>query len=163
MGLPARSTIRAMQRRLTRLLDGLNARLSGSPLTGLENERSLVEAMRGKAAIFAGYAGEIPKQLKPLTVLGKWRVLRHDGVKDLSRGDIVEFTSDNEFITYFKRPRRDEDEMYQSFEINARQISIPDGDLVVDYAVSGNKLRLTTADGFVKIILERAGDVQVGS
>ena len=139
------------------LLDGLNSRMSGSGLDGFDAEKDLIENMRSKAAVFAGYSGETPAVLKPLAVIGKWRVVRQNGVKDLRRGDIVEFTEDEELITYFKTPYRDEDEMYQNFQINERQISVPDGNLLVDYKVSGNILRLESPDGFVTIILRRAG------
>ncbi|MFC4292428.1 VWA domain-containing protein [Sphingorhabdus arenilitoris] len=141
-----------------RLLDGLKGRVNSSDLSGLDDEKKLIETMHGKAALFAGYAGEQPKELRPLAVIGKWQVVSHNGVKDLRRGDVVEFTDDEEFVTYFKTPYRGENEMWQSFQINEKQISVPDGDLLVDYRVTGNVLRMESPDGFVKIILRRAGD-----
>ena len=107
--------------------------------------------------------GEIPSEMGPMQILGKWRVLSRTGVEDLSPGDIVEFNDNEEFITRFKTPLRGDDEMYQEFQVNNRQIYVPSGNLMVDYAVSGNKMYLTTADGFVRIVMQRAGDVEVGS
>jgi Ca-activated chloride channel homolog len=145
------------------LLDGLGNRMASSSFADLKGERELVTEMREKAALFAGYGGEVPVAMRPMQALGKWRVLSNTGVKDLSRGDIIELNDDEEFITYFKKPLRGDDEMYQEFQINGRQIYVPSGNLMVDYAVSGNKMYLTTADGFVRIVLQRAGDVEVAS
>jgi Ca-activated chloride channel family protein len=136
-------------------LDGLSTRLQSVDFADINSEIALVDTMRGKAAIFAGYAGEAPLSLRPLAVLGKWRVVALNGVDDLSRGDVVEFTDDEEFITYFKRPVRDEDEMYQSFAINEREILIDGGDLRVRYSVDGDRLRLHSRDDHVSITLKR--------
>lgn len=137
------------------LLDGLNTRLAGVDYADLKAERELVDTMRGKAALYAGYNGEVPKDMQPMRVLGKWRVVALGGVEDLSRGDVVEFTDDEEFITYFQRPLRGDDEMYQDFQINEREIYIPDGDLRVRYWVDGDRLRMKSPDGKVRILLQR--------
>lgn len=137
------------------LLDGLNTRLAGVDYADLKAERELVDTMRGKAALYAGYGGEVPKDMQPMRVLGKWRVVALGGVDDLSRGDVVEFTDDESFITYFQRPLRGEDEMYQDFRINEREIYIPDGDLRVRYRIDGDRMRMTSDDGKVRIVLER--------
>ena len=145
------------------LLDGLDKRLASTSFASLKGEREMVGGMRQKAAVFAGYGGEIPSEMRPMQILGKWRVLSRTGVEDLSPGDIVEFNDNEEFITHFKTPLRGDDEMYQEFQVNNRQIYVPSGNLMVDYAVSGNKMYLTTADGFVRIVMQRAGEVEVGS
>ncbi|WP_447762436.1 vWA domain-containing protein [Sphingopyxis panaciterrae] len=137
------------------LLDGLNTRLAGVDYADIKEERALVDTMRGKAAIYAGYAGELPKEMQPMRVLGKWRVVSLNGVEDLSLNDVVEFTDDEEFITYFRRPLRGDDEMYQNFQINEREIYIPEGDLRVRYWIDGDRLRMKSTDGQVRILLER--------
>ena len=169
------------------LLDGINNRLAAVDFADLKNEIELVGTMRGKAAVYAGYAGEAPKTMSPMVdarqehgqpvtvftaadidaapldaklmqpmrVIGKWRVVSLNGVEDLSRGDTVEFTEDEEFITYFQRPLRGEGEMYQDFQINEKEIYIPDGDLRVRYRIDGNSMRMTSDDGRVRIILKR--------
>lgn len=169
------------------LLDGINNRLTAVDFADLKNEVELVGTMRGKAAIYAGYAGEAPKTIQPMAaagsnapspvaflavaeddpvmlelqaiqpmrVIGKWRVVSLDGVEDLSRGDTVEFTEDEEFITYFQRPLRGEGEMYQDFQINEKEIYVPDGDLRVRYWVDGDRLRMRSSDGKVRITLVR--------
>ena len=137
------------------LLDGLNTRLAAVDYADLKAERDLVDTMRGKAALYAGYSGEIPKEMQPMRVLGKWRVVSLNGVEDLSRHDVMEFTDGEEVITYFKRPLRGDDEMYQDFQINEREIYIPDGDLRVRYWVDGDRLRMRSSDGKVRITLVR--------
>lgn len=142
------------------LLDGLHGRLTGLNLAGLDSERTLVGTMRGKAAVFAGYGGELPKELRPTQVIGKWRVVSLRGVDDLSRGDTVEFTTGQQMVTYLQRPLRGEDELYQGYEINEKEIYVRDGDLLVNYALDGDQLRLTSRDGQVRIVLARAVAVE---
>lgn len=138
------------------MLDGLQSRLKGSGMPGLDKERELVGEMRQKAALFAGYSGEVPANLRPTQVIGKWQVLSYQGVSDLSRGDIVEFTDDEEFITYFRKPGKLGAELSQGYQINEKQLYIPDGDLMVNYRVSGDKIYLTSKDGQVRIVMRRA-------
>jgi Ca-activated chloride channel homolog len=145
------------------LLDGLDKRLTSASFASLKDEREMVGGMRQKAALFAGYGGEVPAEMRPMQILGKWRVLSKTGVADISPGDVVEFTDNEEFITYFKKPLRGDDEMYQEFQVNDHQIYIPAGNLMVDYAVSGNKMYLTTGDGFVRIVMQRAEEVELSS
>lgn len=137
------------------MLDGLSNRLAAVDYADLKSERELVDTMRGKAAIYAGYGGELPKEMQPMRVLGKWRVVALGGVEDLSRGDVVEFTDDEDFITYFQRPLRGEDELYQQFQINEKEIYISEGDLRVRYWIDGDRLRMKSQDGKVRITLQR--------
>ena len=47
-------------------LDGLSRRLALSGVPGMDGERKLVDGLRDRAAYVAGYAGEMPKALRPL-------------------------------------------------------------------------------------------------
>lgn len=136
-------------------LDGLSQRMGSVDFADLKAERELVETMRGKAALFAGVNGEVPPAMRPMRVLGKWRVVSLSGVDELSRGDLMEFTDDEEVITYFKRPLRGEDELYQQFQINEREIYIPEGNLRLRYSIEGDRLRLHSRDDQVRIVLAR--------
>lgn len=141
------------------MLDALDKRIAAANLSGFSEEAKLVESLRAKAAFLSGYGGEIPKQaqkhVRPLQVVGEWKVLSATGVDDLYRGDRVEFTEDMEMVTYFKRLRRGEDRLSQEFEINENQIRIPDGKLTVNYRINGNRMVMSTIDGLVKIELRR--------
>jgi Ca-activated chloride channel family protein len=137
------------------LLNGLDARMAGSDLTGMDEERALVSTLKTKAALFAGYGGEVPADMRPMQVIGSWKVRSLRGVDDLARGDRVEFTQDEAFITRFQRPRRGETEMVQGFQINEREIYVPDGDLLMRYRLKDDRMVLTSSDGQVSIVLER--------
>jgi Ca-activated chloride channel family protein len=135
------------------LLDGLSGRLDGVGLAGLDSERALVGGMRDRAAYMAGYAGEMPRELRPLALVGDWTVTRHKGVDDIARGDRVELTQNGQFITY---PRSGDDEIYQDFEVNERQLRIVDEKgMLFSYRLNGDRLTLRSRDGEAEIALRR--------
>ena len=133
------------------LLDGLAQRLADPDLKGIEAERTLVAGLRQRAALVAGYAGEVPRELRPLQVKGQWRVQSYSGLDDLGRGDRVEINSDGEFVTYRKRG----DEIRQDVEVNENQLYIRETNLVFNYRVSGDRLTLVTPDGLSEVRMQR--------
>lgn len=138
------------------LLDGLSARLQTASLDGLDAERELVGGLRDKMAYLAGYRGEVPTEMRPMALFGRWEVTYHEGVADIARGDIVEITEDGEFITEHMSGRNEGDETYQEYQVNARQLYIPDGDLLFRYRRAGDGLSLISADGEARITLRKA-------
>jgi Ca-activated chloride channel homolog len=149
------------------MLDALDQRITAANLSGFSQEATLVQSLRAKAAFLSGYSGEIPKQaqkhVRPLQVVGEWKVLLASGVDDLNRGDRIEFTDDMEVVTYFKRPRRGENRLWQTFEINESQIRIPEGKLTVNYYIKGDRMEMSTIDGLVKIELRREAETEIVS
>lgn len=137
-----------------RMLDALSSRLAVNSDKALKPERELVSAMRGHAAYRAGYTLEAPKATRHLDVVGEWKVLSVRGMEDLSRGDTVEFTEDNELITYFAKPRRGRDELTQGFAINERQIRIDDQDPLL-FALANNRLTISSFGDGAKIVMVR--------
>ncbi len=138
------------------LIDGLSRRLGVAEVPGLGEEIKLVSGLRDRAAYVAGYAGEMPKELRPLALKGEWRVLSQTGLEDIDRGDRVEITSDGEMVTTRNSgPDKDED-IYQQVQINERQVRIVEGDLVFNYTLRGDRVRLTTVDGMAELVLARA-------
>ncbi len=125
------------------LLNGLKARLEGSNLPDLKQERELVSGMLGKAAVFAGYQGEIPKGLQPLRAMGKWEITRVEGFTDLRRGDRLEFTDDRELNTYRTKSGIEDVDESEDFEINEKQVHLVDSKIVLNYRVVGDRLILT--------------------
>ncbi len=125
------------------LLNGLRARLDGSNLPDLKQERELVGNMLGKAAVFAGYQGEIPKALQPLRAMGKWEITRVEGFTDLRRGDRLEFTDDRELNTYRTKSGIEDVDESEDFEINEKQVHLVDSKIVLNYRVVGDRLILT--------------------
>lgn len=134
------------------ILKGLSDRLEGSGLGGLDGEKKLAGDMLRQAAFYSGYAGELPKSLRHLSVLGTWEVSRAEGVEDLRRGDRLSFTSDNEVLT--KRRWKAGDER-ASYEINEKQIHFPEDGLVFDYRTSGDTMKLTHDLGRATLYLRR--------
>ncbi len=133
------------------MLEGLSDRIAGSGLDGMDGEMELVDGLKTKASRLAGLGG----RTLPWEVFGEWKVTRHRGVDDISRGDLVEISDDGEFITERTRGRDKGEEIYQEFAINERELHIEYTDLVFRYRVRGDRLILAnTADG-TQIVLER--------
>ncbi|MBX7457650.1 VWA domain-containing protein [Qipengyuania sp. 1NDH17] len=136
-------------------LDALSQRIAAADVEGFENEAELVDSLKGRAAYLAGYAGELPREMRHFGVVGTWRVLRHRGVDDIGRGDRVEITKDNEFITYREGRYGDGDEIFQYFEVNEKRLHIEDTDLVLRYTFNGDRMRLSDGREGSEILLER--------
>jgi len=131
------------------ILAQLSERMAGSGASGLKEELKLVDTLQQRAAKLAGLATD--GRTEPYEVVGSWRVVRHQGVEDVARGDIIEITDDGGFYT----ERRRKDDVYQQFAINERQLHIKETDLVFDYSIRGNRLTLRTPLDGVSIVLER--------
>ena len=140
------------------LLSGLDQRLAASDLADLSGERELVGGMVKQAAFYAGYAGEVPKSLRHLAVIGDWRIISAEGFEDLRRGDQVSFSDDEEFTVVRAKPRRgEEEEDYESYEINERQIHLPESNVVMSYRTGRDRLYLNgdDADGRLRLVMAR--------
>nr|WP_161593784.1 VWA domain-containing protein [Parerythrobacter lutipelagi] len=140
-----------------RQINALNQRLSVSGLEELQKERELVSGLSRRSAVLAGVSGEIPKDLKPMAVVGKWEVASQRGLRDLARGDIVEITSDNELITYRQRGSQAGTQIEQTFQINENQLLIDYTDLVFQYQIKGDRLRMNTRGNEQRLVLRRKG------
>ncbi|MGF7148587.1 Ca-activated chloride channel family protein [Sphingomonas zeicaulis] len=140
------------------LLAGLDKRLAASGLTGLEGERTLVGKLLEQTAFYAGYSSERPKSLSHLGVIGDWRIISAEGFEDLRRGDQVSFSDDEEFTVVRAKPRRgEEEEDYESYEINERQIHLPESKLVMTYRTDRDRLYLNgdDAQGRLRLVMAR--------
>lgn len=145
------------------LLSGLDQRLAASGLADLSGERELVGGMVKQAAFYAGYAGEMPKAMRHLAVIGDWRIVRAEGFEDLRRGDQVSFSEDEEFTVVRANPRRgEEDEDNESYEINERQIHLPESNLVMAYRTDRDRLYLNGDDakGRLRLVMARTAQAE---
>jgi Ca-activated chloride channel homolog len=129
-----------------RLLSGLQARIEGSDIAGLEGEKRLTGDMLAQAALYSGYGGELPKKLQHLRAIGTWEITGVDNITDLRRGDRLFFTPDNELRTLRAKSGHGEAEESESYELNERQIHMLGSRLVFYYRASGDTMELTTAD-----------------
>lgn len=136
------------------LLAGLGERIKASGLQGMEAEIALVSGLEAKAVRLAS----LPKSSLPgqiAAVFGEWRVLRHKGVDDVARGDLIAINQSGDFITERNSGRGAGDSIYQSFAINEKQLHIEGTDLVFNFSVSNNRLFLRNAKDGVEILMER--------
>lgn len=138
-----------------RLLSGIANRLEHSGLAGLDGERRLVGDMLQRASLYAGYAGEVPQSLRPLTVRGTWRVNRAEGFEDIRSGDTLAFADDEVTTTRRNPRRREEPEESETYQINERQIFFTRSNIVFDYRTSGDRMTLTDDTGLARLFLSR--------
>lgn len=136
------------------LLEGLAGRIRTSGLEGMDGELQLVTGLEAKA----GRLAALPKSQLPgriSEVFGDWKVLRHKGVDDVARGDVIQISQDGEFVTERNSGRDTGDTIYQSFAINEKQLHIEGTDLVFNFSVSNNRLYLRNPKDGVEILMER--------
>ena len=138
-----------------RLIDGFSKRLAAAPDRRLDEERKMVRGLRQRAAYLAGLSSELPDEMRPLAVIGRWEVTSQRGLKDIARGDIVEITSDNELITYRKSGRQAGTEITQTFQVNENQFYIDYTDLVFQYRVRGDRLTMSTLGDELRLNLKK--------
>lgn len=145
-------------RQAFRLLTGIQSRIDGSGLAGLDGERRLVGDMLQQAAFYAGYSGERPRSLRHLSVVGTWRVRQAQGFQDIRSGDTLAFSAENELRTSRRHPRgAEQQEDLESFQINESQIYLPQSNLVFDYRADGDRMTLVDDSGISRLVLARIG------
>ncbi len=143
-------------------LNGLATRLDAARLSGLGEERKLVSGLRDRAAFLAGFRGEAPRSMRPLALVGEWRVIAQSGLRDVARGDDVEITSDAEMLTQRNSGRDEGEEITQSIQVNESQLVITEESLRFDYRIRGDVLTLTTPDGLASMRLRRVSEDTAG-
>ena len=139
------------------LLDGLATRLRGSGLPDMAKEEKLAGDMRGQAALYAGYGGELPKSMRHLAVVGKWEIVRAEGFEDLHRGDRLQFTGNSQMLTYHKKAGFEQADETESYEINEHAIHLVQSRLVMRYDAASDRLTMSVndADGRSTLALRR--------
>lgn len=140
-----------------RLLSGFQARLDGSGLDKMDEEKALVAQMLEQASLYSGYGGEQPKRIAGLGLVGTWRVSKVDGIGDLAPGDRLVFTED-ELRTERRNARvsRDgEDEDVEDYEVEENRLVLSDSKLAFAYRFSRTGLTLASDDGAARVTLRR--------
>ena len=135
----------------------LASRFEQSGLAGLDQEVRLVSALAANARQLQqqNLAMANPASDSPLRVMGDWRVLRHNGVDDIARGDLVAISRDGDFVTTRQSGRDSGEEIWQNFAINERQLHIEGTRLVFNWQVRDNRLTLRNRMDGTEIVLER--------
>jgi len=134
-----------------KLLTSLSERIATSGIAGMDGEIELVDGLSAKANKLSHLAG----RTLPSDLYGDWKVVRHRGMEDISRGDLIEINDYGEFITERTRGHDKGEEIYQEFAINERQLHIEGTDLVFTYRVRGDKLTLRNRIEGTEIVMRR--------
>ena len=143
------------------LLSAFSKRLEASAAAGLWGgeekialERKLVSDMLAQAALYSGYGGEQPRPMRHLMVIGSWEVQSVSGMEDIQPGDRLSFSPENELIT---RPRGkgEDEEDSEDFELNERQLHLPDSGLIFDYRATSDRLTLRDTKKQAALTLKR--------
>ncbi len=124
------------------LVNRFKQRLDASPLPGLEEEKKLIDSLNTRIMFLSGHGGEAARTTPFTRLWGRWKVERINGGIDFERGQVLEFSPDNNLrITGLMKEggSRDEEEEYQS---NNKQIYLPESELVFHYSISGDRLTL---------------------
>lgn len=135
-----------------RLLSALRARLDATRIGGLDQERRLIDSLHTRIAFLAGHGAEAPRTTPNTRLWGRWTIdessdqsgVQSSDDRGFAPGVTLEFTADNR-LRVFEPDSAPEEEEYQS---NARQIYLPEEEIVFDYRIRGATLTLRErADG----------------
>ena len=135
----------------------LSERMNASGLSGLESEIALVDGLNETSMRILD-CKTCALQARLGQVVGDWEVRRYAGVSDISRGDFVEISADMEFITERNSGRDRGENIWQSYQINEKQLYIEGTKLVFHYRLNGDTLRLRNALDGTMILLKRRTD-----
>jgi Ca-activated chloride channel family protein len=137
------------------LVAGLRDRLMRTTLDGMEQEQKLVDSLHARIAFLSGHGSEVPEAESPpfVKLWGRWTVTRSIGGVDIKRGDTLEFTPENDMLTWDATggdPREEE-----SYESNEKQIYLTDSDLLFYYRIKGDTMSLHHRKANVWVRLKR--------
>jgi Ca-activated chloride channel family protein len=124
------------------LVSAFRNRLAQTTLP-VDKEKQLIDSLHTRIAFLSGHSGEIPDgQVPPFVKLwGRWTVTRSTGGADIKRGDVLEFTPENDMLTWDAKADESPREQ-ESYESNEKQIYLADSDLVLYYQIKGDVMNL---------------------
>jgi Ca-activated chloride channel homolog len=146
------------------ILSDLENRLKNSSLAELNPELKLVNDMRGEAAFYSGYSGELPKNIRHRAISGSWKVVQTSGFTDVFTGNTMTFDADDDesYVTTKRAnpPRGIEEKDSEEFAVNEKNIFFKESDIVFFWKLAGDRLILkdSAADSRAQITLERVKD-----
>jgi Ca-activated chloride channel family protein len=138
------------------LVAGLRKRLALTTLDGMDQERKLVDSLHARIAFLSGHGSEVPDAECPpfVKLWGRWTVTRSIGGVDIKRGDTLEFTPENDMLTWDATAGDDPREA-ESYESNEKQIYLTDSDLLFYYQIKGDVMSLHHRKANVWVRLKR--------
>jgi Ca-activated chloride channel family protein len=138
------------------LLAGFQQRLAQTSLPDMDQEKQLIHSLHARMAFLSGHGAEVPDADVPpfVKLWGRWTVTRATGGVDLKRGDTLEFTADNDLLTWDARGGDDPRET-ESYESNEKQIYLADSELTFYYQIKGDVMNLHHRKANVWVRLRR--------
>jgi len=135
--------VRNDQETAYQLVSGFRNRLAQTTLPGMDKEKQLIDSLHARIAFLSGHSGEVPDgQVPPFVKLwGRWTVTRSTGGSDIKRGDVLEFTPENDMLTW-DAGSGDDPREEESYESNEKQIYLADSNLVFYYQIKGDVMNL---------------------
>jgi len=138
------------------LLAGFQQRIAQTTLPDMDKEKELIHSLHARMAFLSGHGAEVPEgDVPPFVKLwGRWTVTRATGGVDLKRGDTLEFTEDNDLLTWDAQGGEDPREE-ESYESNEKQIYLADSELTFYYQIKGDVMNLHHRKANVWVRLKR--------
>jgi Ca-activated chloride channel family protein len=140
------------------LLSGLQARLAQTTQPDMQQEKELIDTLHARIAFLSGHGGEVDEAKVPpfVKLWGRWTVTRSTGGADIKRGDVLEFTPDNDMLTWDAAGGEIREQ--ESYDSNEKQIYLNDSELMFYYQIKGDTMNLhhRKANVWVRLKRERA-------
>lgn len=143
------------------LLSRFRDRLAASDVPDMQDERKLVDNLYSQIAFLSGHGSGEAQALAPAFVKlwGRWKIVGvHGADVDLHSGETLEFTPDNDMLTWAKQAAAEPRDQ-ESYESNDKQIYLSDSELVFQYQIKGDTLSLhhRRSGLWVKLVRETRG------
>ena len=117
------------------LLSQFKHRLDGNGIRGMEDEKKLIDSLYGQMAFLSGHGSEANDAPAFVQLWGRWKVVGVNGADvDLESGETLQFTPDNDLLTFSKKGGEEPRES-EAYELNEKQIYLPESDLVLYYQI----------------------------
>lgn len=138
------------------LLSGLQDRLAHTTLPDMDKEKELIDSLHARLAYLSGHGGEVSDAKVPpfVKLWGRWTVTRSTGGADIKRGDVLEFTPENDMLTW-DAAGGDDPREEENYESNDKQIYLADSELMFYYQIKGDVMSLHHRKANVWVRLKR--------
>jgi Ca-activated chloride channel homolog len=138
------------------LLSGFQQRLAQTTLPDMDKEKELIDSLHARIAFLSGHGGEVDAARVPpfVKLWGRWTVTRSIGGADIKRGDVLEFTPENDMLTW-DAAGGDDPREEESYESNDKQIYLTDSELMFYYQIKGDTMNLHHRKANVWVRLKR--------
>ncbi|MEO8061907.1 MAG: VWA domain-containing protein [Pseudomonadota bacterium] len=124
------------------LLSRFKHRLDADGTKGMEAEQKLIDSIYGQMAFLSGHGSEAADAPAFVKLWGRWKIVGVNGADvDLHSGESLQFTPDNDMLT-FARKGGSEPRETEAYELNEKQIYLPESDLVLYYQIKDGHLSL---------------------